>query len=216
MASFDDAVLFTSPETYAVGARVLPNRLIFRYDTSRWDFRALVSQFFETDELETLHLSPRFNPRTTADPLPNYETTKNSWAISKQLQEAVAPAADRLFRGLLYEHVSEFLYPVAGHQPVAALRVNFHGSKAILRFHADSEYGQAREPINLWLPATRVWGANSMHLESDVGRADFAPLELEYGQACIFRGTELVHGTVDNDSGSTRISYDIRFRVKQP
>jgi ectoine hydroxylase-related dioxygenase (phytanoyl-CoA dioxygenase family) len=121
-----------------------------------------------------------------------------------------------LFRGLLFEHVSEFLYPVHGYQPLAAMRVNLHGSKAILRFHADSEYGQTAEGINLWLPVTSTRGTNSMYLESDVGRADFAPLQLEYGQACIFRGGALLHGTVDNDSGSTRISYDIRFRVKQP
>lgn len=216
MAKLSDAVLFVSPETYSIGARVLPNRLIFHYDTTRWDFRALVSDFFGTDELETLHLFPQFNPRITTDLLPNYKTTKNSWAISKKLKEAVAPLAEQLFHDLLYDHISELLYPIQGYQPLASMRINFHGSKAVLCFHSDSEYGQTPEGVNLWLPVTKVWGTNSMYLESDVGRADFAPLQLEYGQACIFRGGELVHGTVDNDSGSTRISYDIRFRIKQP
>ena len=216
MTMVGNAVLFVSAETYTLGSYTLPNYLIFDYDTERWNFRALVSDFFGTDNLEKLHTFPQFNPRTTTDPLPNYEITKNSWAISKALKTTVAPLAEQLFRGLLYDYVATFLFPISGYQPLAGMRVNFHGSKAILCFHSDAEYGQTSEGINLWLPVTKVWGSNSMYLESDVGRGDFTPLQLEYGQACIFYGSKLVHGTVDNDSGSTRISYDIRFRVKQP
>jgi hypothetical protein len=216
MAMLSNPVLFTSAETYTLGSYTLPNYLIFDYDTVRWNFRALVSDFFGTDNLEQLHLFPQFNPRNTTNPLPNYEITQNSWAINKILKAAVAPLAEQLFRSLLYEYVATFFFPIFGYQSLAGMCVNFHGSKAVLRFHADAEYGQRLESINLWLPVTKVWGSNSMYLESDVGRADFTPLQLEYGQACIFHGGELVHGTVDNDSGSTRISYDIRFRVKQP
>jgi hypothetical protein len=212
----ESVICFSSPETYVVGARTLPNRLIFSYDTERWDFRALVARYFGTNDLEQLHLLPEFNPRTSCDSAPNYEVTRNSWAISKALKAAVAPESTPLFRSLLYEHVAEFLYPVSGFQAQPATRVNFHGGKAILLFHRDSEYGQTNEGINLWLPVTKVSGTNSMYVESDVGSADFAPLELDYGQACIFRGGELSHGTVDNDSGSTRISFDLRFRITQP
>jgi hypothetical protein len=216
MTKLGNEVLFASAETYPLGSYTLPNYLIFAYDTERWNFRTLVADFFETDNLEHLHLLPQFNPSTTNAPLPNYEITQNSWAISKALKTTVAPLAEQLFRSLLYDHVAAFFFPILGYQPLAGMRVNFHGSKAVLCFHSDAEYGQTLEGINLWLPVTKVWGSNSMYLESDVGRGDFTPLQLEYGQACIFRGTELVHGTVDNDSGSTRISYDIRFRVKQP
>lgn len=210
-----DAVLFSSDETYAVGSRTLPNRLIFSYDTSRWDFRALVCEYLGTDELESLHLLSRFNPGAGTLPVPNYEATKNSWEISKRLKDALGGAAHALFGGLLHGVVEEFLYPIEGYQPSPAARVNFHGSKSILRFHVDSEYGQRAELVNLWLPVTAVGGSNSMYLESEVGRGDFQPLQLSYGQACIFRGGELMHGTVDNDSGFTRISFDIRFRFKQ-
>ncbi|RUL79006.1 StrG-like protein [Dyella choica] len=210
-----DTVLFTSAETYAIGSCTLPNRLIFSYDTSRWDFRALVSEYLGTDELETLHLLPQFNPGGGTLPVPNYEATKNSWEISKKLKDALSVAAHALFGGLLYGPVQEMLYPIEGYQPSPAARVNFHGSKSILRFHVDSEYGQRAELVNLWLPVTAVAGSNSMYLESEVGRGDYAPLQMAYGQACIFRGGELMHGTMDNDSGSTRISFDIRFRFKQ-
>jgi hypothetical protein len=216
MAIASKCVLFASTETYTIGSYTLPNYLIFDYDPVRWDFRALVSDFFGTDNLEQLHLLPQFNPRNTTNQLPNYEVTQNSWTISKALKAAVAPLAENLFRSLLYDHVATFLFPIFGYQSLAGMRVNLHGSKAVLRFHADTEYGQTPEGINLWLPVTKVWGSNRMYLESDVGRGDFTPLQLEYGQACIFYGSELIHGTVDNDSGSTRVSYDIRFRVKQP
>ena len=210
------AVSFASRETYAVGACVLPNQMIFHFDTERWNFRSLVSTFFNTHDLEHLHLNPAFNPLTQQHPAPNYEATRNSWAASKNLKEAVSAAAEPIFRDLLHGLVADFFHPIASFQPRAAVRVNFHGSKAILRFHTDAEYGQDLEAVNLWLPITSAFGSNSMYLESDVGRGDYTPLQLSYGQACLFRGTELMHGTKDNDSGSTRISFDLRFRIKSP
>lgn len=216
MGQFGEAVRFASEETFAVGAHRVPHRLIFRYDTERWDFRALAAQFFGTDDLEQLHRSPELNPLPEGEPLPSWRATRNSWEASKRLQAALRPLVSPLFGGLLFGHVSGFLHPVQGFQTQAAIRVNFHGSKQILRMHRDSEYGQTEGHVNLWLPVTKVGGTNSMYLETNVGAEDFAPLELAYGEACIFRGTDLTHGTVDNLSGSTRISYDIRFRLQQP
>jgi hypothetical protein len=216
MAGRRDAIVFESSERYKLGERVLPNRFIFYYDTKRWSFRDMVMDYFGVQDLERLHLVAKFNPISASNQSPNYEATRNSWAISKVLRAAVAPASQELLRSLLQEYVAEFLYPIFGIQPLASMRVNFHGSKSILHFHTDAEYGQTSEAINLWLPVTKAWGTNSMYLESEVGCGDFTPLELDFGQACIFRGTELRHGAVDNDSESTRISYDIRFRVRQP
>ncbi len=210
------AVSFASRETYAVGGCVFPNQMIFHYDTTRWDFRSLVAKVFDTDDLEHLHLNAAFNPLTRDDPAPNYEATKNSWAASKALKEAVSAAAEPIFRDLLHGLVADIFHPIASFQPRAAARVNFHGAKAILRFHTDAEYGQDLEAVNLWLPVTSAFGSNSMYLESAVGRGDYTPLRLTYGQACLFHGGQLMHGTQDNDSGSTRISFDLRFRIASP
>ncbi len=200
-----EPVEYVSEEAFEVGGRVYPNRLIFGYDTTRWNFRAMVAEFFGTDDLEHLHQTHFFDSRCTAK--------QNSLDVGKSLHTAVSAKSGPLLESLIYDHIASFIGPVKGHQKSAMMRVNFHGSKAILRFHRDREYGQTGDLINLWLPVTAVWGSNSMYVESSSGASDFEPVKLQFGQAFIFRGYDLLHGTLDNDSGSTRITYDLRFNV---
>jgi hypothetical protein len=202
-----------SDETTEVAGRALPLASVFAYDVARWDLRALVAEFFGTDALETLHADARWNPHDEALRLPNHRITRNSWDVSKAVREAVIARSMPLIQSLVFDHVATFMGPIRSCQPEAMMRVNFHGSRAILRFHRDVEYGQRPNVVNIWLPVTRVYGSNSMYVESAPGLSDFKPVELDYGEALMFYGTEMVHGTLDNVSGGTRISYDFRFSL---
>jgi hypothetical protein len=200
-------------QTARVAERELPLSSIFAYDTSRWDLRAIVAEFFGTDALEALHLDPRWNPQDAGLKLPHHFVTRNSWEVSKALRESVIERSMPVIQSLVFDHIAAFAGPIRSCQPLAMMRVNFHGSRAILRFHRDAEYGQRTNVMNVWLPVTRVYGGNSMYVESAPGLSDFKPLELEYGEAFMFYGTEMLHGTLDNLSGGTRISYDFRFSL---
>lgn len=202
-----------SEETIDVAGRILPMSSVFGYDTKRWDLRAIVSEFFGTDDLENLHLDPRWNPHEAGLTLPSHVVTRNSWEVGKALRDAVVERSAPLLKSLIYDHIADFVGEVRSCQQVAMMRVNFHGSRAILRFHKDQEYGQQPNVINVWLPVTSVYGSNSMYVESYPGLSDFTPVELEYGQGLMFYGTDLLHGTLDNVSGGTRISYDFRFSL---
>jgi hypothetical protein len=202
-----------SPETVEVAGRTLPMSCVFAYDTRRWDLRAIVAEYFGGDDLENLHLDPRWNPHPAGLTIPSHVITRNSWAVSKDLRAAVVERSAPVVRSLIYDHIAQLVGEVRSHQEVAMMRVNFHGSRAILRFHNDREYGQQPTQINIWLPITSVYGSNSMYVESHPGLSDFAPVELHYGQGLMFYGTELLHGTLDNVSGGTRISYDFRFSL---
>lgn len=203
----------SSDGTCEVAGQVLPFSSVFEFDTDRWDLRTKVAKFFGTDDLENLHQDPRWNPHKIGLPRPNHTITKNSWEAGKAVHQAVSKAAAPTLKSLIYDGIAQFIGPVKSHQPQAMMRVNFDGSRAILRFHADKEYGQRDSLINVWLPVTSVSGSNSMYVESSPGQSDFKPVELEYGQALLFYGTELIHGTRDNLSGSTRVSYDFRFSI---
>lgn len=207
------ALLSRSEETIAVAGHDLPLSSIFAYDSELWNLRAIVSEFFGTDALESLHCDPRWNPRDEGLSLPHHFITRNSWDAGKALREAVIERSMPIIKSLVFDHIASFVGPIRSCQPLAMMRVNFHGSRAILRFHRDQEYGQQPNTINVWLPVTRVYGGNSMYVESAPGLSDFKPVELEYGEALMFYGTEMVHGTLDNLSGGTRISYDFRFSL---
>lgn len=200
-------------ERVEVAGRDMPMRATFPYDIARWGLRGIVADFFGTDALETLHLDPRWNPHEPGHRLPSNQVMKNSWDVSKTLRAAVIERCAPLLRSLVFDCVQELVGPIRSCQELAMMRVNFHGSRAILRFHNDREYGQLPRVVNLWLPITRVHGSNSMYVESSPGRSDFAPVELDYGQAFLFYGTELLHGTLDNLSGGTRITFDFRFSL---
>lgn len=204
---------YPGARTVAVAGRDLPLTFVFDYDTTRWDLRAIVADHFGTDALETLHLDSRWNPHDPGLALPSHVVTRNSWDASKALRTAVAERSAPVLKSLIYDRVAQFVGPIRSHQDQAMLRVNFHGARAILRFHRDREYGQNPNTINIWLPVTAVHGSNSMYVESAPGLSDFVPVELEYGQALLFYGTEILHGTLDNVSGGTRISYDFRFSL---
>ncbi|HYD37240.1 MAG TPA: StrG-like protein, partial [Allosphingosinicella sp.] len=165
-----DPIEYASEERFELDGRVFPNRLIFRYDTERWNFRRLVADFFGTDDLENLHRTGHFNPRRPGK--------KNSLDVGKALREGVVPTAAPMLHDLIHQVIARFIGPVKSCQPVPMARVNFHGSNAILRFHTDREYGQTPDLINLWLPVTRVWGSNSMYVESASGSCEFEPVEI--------------------------------------
>jgi hypothetical protein len=202
-----------SEETVEVAGRILPMSSVFGYDTTRWDLRTFVSDYFGTDDLERLHLDPGWNPHHPDLVLPSHVVTRNSWDAGKALRAAVVERAAPVLKSLVFDFIADFVGEIRSCQEVAMMRVNFHGSRAILRFHKDQEYGQNPNTINVWVPVTRVYGSNSMYVESYPGLSDFTPVELDYGQALIFYGTELLHGTLDNVSGGTRISYDFRFSI---
>jgi len=97
------------------------------------------------------------------------------------------------------------------YQSEPTLRVQMPGEHAPIKMHSDSDYLQHPAEVNFWLPVTRVWGNNTLHLESAPGKGDFQPLELEYGQYCRFWGNRCRHYTCANDTGATRLSMDFRI-----
>jgi hypothetical protein len=79
-------------------------------------------------------------------------------------------------------------------------------------FHRDADYGVPPNAVNLWLPVTKVFGANSLWIGGrDQRGQDATPIDLEIGQALFFNGSQRWHGSVWNTTGHTRVSFDWRF-----
>lgn len=93
------------------------------------------------------------------------------------------------------------------HQSPPMFRIHFHESPPSSTWHRDGDYGMPAGRLNLWLPLTKVWGNNSLWIRDP----DARPIELEYGEAVIFDSATLVHGSMHNNTGYTRVSLDSRF-----
>ena len=76
--------------------------------------------------------------------------------------------------------------------------------------HCDASYGFSQGNINFYVPLTKIFGTNSLILESSPGLEDWHTIELDYGEMKRFYGSQCSHFTAENTTAQTRISLDFR------
>lgn len=185
--------------------------VVVAYDTRRFPFATLLSRdVFGTRNLSRLHLHWAA-ARRRSDPTAAL-THRDNLAARRLMQDL---ADDSAFYRLYHHFMKTFAAVLVGrpmsysHHP--KMRVHFPGTGSVSAFHADVEVTHRPDQLNLWIPFTDVDSSATLWLESSHGRADHAPLALRYGQALIFDGGYLSHGSVPNRTDTTRISLDLRF-----
>lgn len=77
--------------------------------------------------------------------------------------------------------------------------------------HCDGDYNHPRSEINYMLSVTGQYDTNSCYVESEPGKGDFHPINIEYGQVFRFYGNQCRHYNMKNRTGKTRISFDFRI-----
>jgi hypothetical protein len=177
------------------------NLAIIEYDTRAHDFRTWASSVLGFESLENIH--ERADLKIYSNVIAQINACRSElnkgFRYCKPIymdfiQSIIAPR---------YHGINSYQIP-----PSFCLHFSGEGSSP---FHRDRDCRINSAYLNVWIPLTRVWGANSIWIESEDGTADFSPVELEYGQALIFDGPHLCHGSVLNDTPSTRVSMDFRF-----
>ncbi len=109
-----------------------------------------------------------------------------------------------------------------------------HDHSSILPIHCDTFSGESEFQINLWVPITNAYGSNSMFIANpDFSKSindniddfetsgldkllldheeEFQFLDVAYGEGIIFTPTCL-HGNIINETDSTRISLNCRYK----
>jgi hypothetical protein len=189
---------------------------VFKYDCERFDFCSLVAEAIGVlgkCELGDVH-------ETTEGQL---ECLKNANYHNVFYQRWISflkrPACQAKFARLLHEFVQEVVVPgmqaqgITGpvvYQKKPTLRVHLPSREPVGRAHRDAWYHHPCTEMNWWLPVTKAFGANTLHVESAPGVGDFHPLEADVGDIVRFWGNRCFHKTVANDSGRTRISFEVR------
>jgi len=131
--------------------------------------------------------------------------------------EGVAEDVRKRFNATLHTFVRGVVAPLlrvdadsVAYQHSPTLRIAYPCGKVLGHPHRDYEYHRQPGELNFWLPLTRVFGSNTLHIESKPGAGDFHPLELSFGRGVRFWGNQVSHYCVANDSGTTRVSIDFR------
>lgn len=188
-------------QTQKFGKLNVKNARVIEYDTEKYNFRDWASKVLGVSSLEKIH--ERADMKTYND-------------VVRQIRVCRDELHDNfnLCQQMYFDFVKFVIAPLYGgvhaYQIPPTFRFHYSG-KGSSSFHRDRDYGVNSGRLNVWLPMTRVWDTNSIWIESEDGKEDFAAVELEYGQALIFDGANLCHGSRWNTTDSTRVSFDFRF-----
>lgn len=168
---------------------------IVEYNTSQYDFQRWARHGLGNSCLNEIHQS------STIKSL-NRSPTRN------QLTESF-PAIKEIYSCFVQDILNNVLGEIAAYQCPPSFRFHYcgHGSSV---FHRDKDFGVEDGRVNIWVPLTDVWGENSLWIEKEVGMGNYSPVEMKPGQALIFDGVNLVHGSKINTTESTRVSFDLR------
>jgi hypothetical protein len=198
----------------ADGAIPVCTWLILPYDSRSFPFAALLSRdVFGVGRLEELHEYVRRRKRALGcdDAL----AMQDNLTLRRLIQDL---DDDSPFYRLYRHFMLKVLAPVAG-RPLSysnhpKMRVHLPGTPSVSSFHADVPVTGRIDQLNFWIPFTDVQDTATLWLESCYGRGDYAPVPVRYGEVLIFDGGYLSHGTVSNQTQTTRVSLDMRFCLK--
>jgi len=186
--------------------------LVIDYDTRRYPFhRAIAAEVFRIARLDQLHLA--WQHRTGRDEL----TYADNLALRRRMQQL---PDDSLFYRLYHAWIARVLAPKYGgkisYSAHPKMRVHLAGTGSVSDFHRDAEVTGRPDQINCYLPFTDVADGCTVWSESRYGAGDYEPVNLRYGQALLWDGGQLEHGTYQNLTDSTRVSCDFRFHPLRP
>ena len=191
---------------------MISHSIILEYDAKRFPFaKVLEALVFKTGVLHKLHETWQ---RRIGRPQLVYEDNLHLRNVMQRLKE------DSPFYQVYHRWVAEVVSPHYGHEITYSahpkMRVHLAGTGSVSNFHRDVDVTGREQQINCYLPFTDVCDSNTLWCETDYGRSDYQPLNLTYGQALLWDGGYLMHGTVANETNATRVSCDFRFQPKFP
>jgi len=201
---------------------------LVRWDTTQFDFRGLITQhLFDCTGCPASERLHEFIPR---DKMPTHAKSGTEHTYGHDLLYAIDPAFRqagyieakdvgfiRTYRDFI-QHLQENVFQEElVFQRLPSLRIQYSGfytGTADKIMHRDRDFDHPAEEINIWVPIATCHGTASMWIESKYDLGDYAPVNIDYGSLLIF-DSGLVHGSVLNTEGATRISLDMRVIPKR-
>jgi hypothetical protein len=186
---------------------MIPNSVIIDYDITKYRFREqLCSQVFKVPKLELLH---KYWAKQSGKTKLEYSDN----ILLRKLMQDLPDSSD--FYKIFHAWVKNVIAPKYGNKISYSMhpkmRVHLSHTGSVCDFHRDASVTGRDEQINVYLPFTNVFERCTVWVENNYGSNEYVPLNLNYGQAIIWDGGYLRHGSFQNDTEFTRVSCDFRF-----
>jgi len=189
---------------------MLKHAQVVSFATDKYPFDKIFEAYvFKVPKLDRLHV---YWAKKIGKSEASYEDNLQLRRLMQNL------ADDSLFYKVYHKWVREVVASKFGNRISYSahpkMRVHLAGTGSVSDFHRDADVTGRPDQVNCYLPFTDVFGSNSLWCESAYGLKDYGPINLKYGEALIWDGGFLEHGTVRNETSSTRVSCDFRFSVE--
>jgi len=182
----------------------------FFFEPQKYPFREIVSDYLAADSLETIEDSEL---RITCSE--ESQVTRYHNIFQSKIEND--PRLMDLFGRFVREIVQPLLSEEIVYERVPMLRIHHRNNLAVFDFHTDKDYLAAPEFFevfkherNFWIPLTDAFDTNTLWIESEVEKGDYAPVNSKYGELSHFDGANLKHGNKINTTNQTRVSLDFR------
>lgn len=185
---------------------------ILRYDVNQYPFQpVLASRVFKVPKLHLLH-------EVWKKQCDKQELTYKDNLVLRKLMQRMPD--DSVFYQIYNAWVANVVAPhfanKISYSAHPKMRIHLSGTGCVSDYHTDAEITGRDDQINCYLPFTDVFNGCTVWCETDYGNAQYEPLNLKYGEALLWDGGMLKHGSRENNTGFTRVSCDFRFAPKQP
>lgn len=171
------------------------------YDTNEFNFRSIIESILGTKYLEKIHLEE------------NYETFVKGTDQSTKWHKLYYNNLESflpLYEKFIHEIVRPLFDEKIVYQKIPTFRTQLVQNLGVFAFHKDKEYKHNQSEINFFLPFTDAYDTNTIWVESEEDKADYSPMNTNYGHIVMWNGCHLTHGNKLNTTSNTRVSCDFR------
>lgn len=177
-----------------------------KYNTAKYPFSQKLVSLFNIEHLDLLNDNIEVFSREK-DQSTQWHKLYYEWARTEEFIN--------LYDAFILEVVKPLYNEQIVYQAIPTFRVAYPNNIAVGEFHKDKFYRDlnwATEVAedNFFLPFTNAFDTNTIWVESEEDRADFAPMDCKYGELIQWDGSNLMHGNKVNETGKARVSVDFR------
>jgi len=202
--------------------RELKESKIFNYDTDQFPFKDAIADILNVspDDLPTIHETEEGNLALEEELSGSNHRKRGKQPHYLRLWTSSGKTTARQrFNKILHKFVDQFVSLHMGtegqssavaYQREPTFRLVLPSGQEYGYKHCDADYHHPPAEVNWWLPVTSVFDSNTLHTESEPGKGDFSPVQLQYGQVLRFYGNLCQHYAVPNTTGVCRVSFDLR------
>jgi len=176
------------------------------YSIEKYPFKDKLQQVFKVEELSTINDSIEVFKREN-DQSTEYHKKYYEWARTEEFAVLYEAFVVNVVKPLYNESIV--------YQAIPTFRVAYPNNIAVGEWHKDKwyrdqEWAEDVREDNFYLPFTDAFDTNTIWVESEENKGDYAPINCNYGELVQWDGSNLTHGNKVNETGKARVSIDFR------